>query len=97
MSDISYNIPLITPRQYAVLAIVGLATVAIAGVCTCVILVFALMWAVVNVGLLVIQSFIEVMHTIGILYTQSDSLIKVLLLAAIAFCIYRICTCRKGR
>jgi hypothetical protein len=91
MSD-GYSIPLVSPRQYASLALIGLFTVLFTGIAACVCIVFGLLWLLIQFALIVIQASIETMQSIGLLYLSSDPLIKFCLLVAIGYVVYRLLT-----
>lgn len=68
---------------------IGFVTVAIVGIAGCLALALGALWLVAELCLLVLQVVIECFTTMSTLYSQSDPLIKFVLLVTIGYVIYR--------
>jgi hypothetical protein len=81
---------------HAFISIVGFSTIVVVGVASCIAIVFAAMWALVQFLLTVLQCVAETIQTIETLYTTSDPFIRLFMLASIAYLVCRV-YCKTAR
>jgi len=83
-------------RVQALAITVGLFTFVSVGVAACLALVVGVFYFVVSFVLLVLQAVVEVFGSVGATWVNADPLLKVLILAAIAYGGYRLSRKQKG-
>ncbi len=75
----------------------GYMAIVVMGILSCIALLFAALWLLVQFCFLVLASMIEVLQTIGALYAASDPLIRFFVLVSIGYALYRLCQLLRKR
>jgi len=86
----------LTPRQQAVIVVIGLATVLTIGIVGCMACILGLVWLMVHLTLMTVQACIEVTHAIGSTYTAADPLTQFLMVLVVLLAIRHLWVTRKG-
>lgn len=79
----------ITPRQEAAVLTTGLLTVLFLGILACIAVIFAALWATVQIATLLLTSVIEALTSVGTTYQSADPMIRFLLLVTIGYIVWR--------
>jgi len=86
---ILHGLPL-TPQRQAHIYATGFLTIITLGTFAVVAACLAALWAVVELATLLLTSIVECCSTIGATYTAADPLVKLLILASLAYVTYRV-------
>lgn len=92
-------IPLDKGKYFAspYIPIVGFATVLTVGTVTCVLIILSAIWLFIQAAALILASTVETLNTIGSLYTTSDPMIRLCIIAGIVFLVFYIHQLRRKK
>ena len=77
------------PRMFVYAQVAGTLAIMFLGITAAIALVIGFMWLVAQVLILALESVLQALHTVSLLYTTSGPFIQFCLLMALSFAIYQ--------
>lgn len=81
----SFILTAFTPRQHTALAAFGLLTIILAGVATCLVI----LWGLLQLAFLALQAIVTTLASIGATFNAANPTIRLIVLVIVLYAVYR--------